>query len=336
MVTIRMIAKECGCSPATVSKALNGAEDVNAETAQRIRKAASQMGYLPNAAARALKTSRSHIFGVLIADFTNSGLTHEFFSRILNSFKRRAEELGYDIFFLSDHLGSWASSYVEHARYRNCDGIFIATALFSDPDVSELAICGIPVVTLDYLYANCGAVHSDNLQGMRDLVSYVYSQGHRKIAFIHGEDTSVTRVRVAGFYRACRDLGLSIPEEYVLTALYHDPDASASATKKLLSLPDPPTCILYPDDISYIGGMNQIVDMGLQIPKDISAAGFDGIKIGQMLRPRLTTIHQDAELMGVKAAEELAKAAEEGKLYIPSQTTIPCRLLPGGTVGKIR
>ena len=123
MVTIKMIAQKCGYSVATVSKALNGAPDISAETAEFIRKTAGEMGYMPNSAARALKTTRTHNFGVLFEDNTNSGLTHEFFSHILESFKHRAEELGYDISFISDHLGGRDISYTEHARYRSCDGV---------------------------------------------------------------------------------------------------------------------------------------------------------------------------------------------------------------------
>lgn len=335
MVTIRMIAKKCNCSTATVSKALNGAPDVSAETAERIRKVAQEMGYMPNAAARALKTSRSHAFGVFYEDATNSGLTHEFFSRILNSFKRRSEELGYDICFISDRLGGREISYTEHARYRRCDGVLILSGEFTDPGILELMASEIPSLAIDFIHDNCGSVQSDNLQGMKDLLTYIYNRGHRKIAFIHGEDTAVSRVRVAGFYRTCRELGLEIPEEYVISGFYHDPTTSGRLTRQLLELPEPPTCILYPDDISYIGGMNEIEKMGLSIPEDISTAGYDGIHISQILRPRLTTLHQDAELMGIRAAEELARAVEEGKLYIPDRIMVSGELYPGGTVKEI-
>ena len=336
MVTIRMIAQRCGCSTATVSKALNGAPDVSSETAERIRATASEMGYMPNAAARALKTSRSYSFGVLFEDATNSGLTHEFFSRILESFKHRAEELGYDICFISDRLGGREISYTEHARYRNCDGVLIASVDFSDPGVVELMNSGIPVLTIDYIHDNCGSVQSDNLQGIRDLVQYVHSMGHRKIAFVHGEETAVTKLRIAGFYRTCRELGLEIPGEYVVAACYHDSAASAEATQKLLALKERPTCILYPDDISYLGGLNELEKQGLSVPEDISTAGYDGIKLSQILRPRLTTLYQDGEQMGTLAAEELARAVEEGKLYIPGRVVVPGKVLPGRTVREVK
>lgn len=335
MVTIKMIANKCGYSAATVSKALNGAPDISTETAEFIRSVASEMGYTPNAAARALKTTRTNNFGVLFEDDTNSGLTHEFFSHILNSFKHRAEELGYDISFISDRLGGWDVSYLEHARYRNYDGVVIASVDYTQPAVCDLVNSGIPVVTIDYEFNNCGSVLSDNVSGMRDLVTYVYELGHRKIAFIHGENTAVSRHRIASFYRTCKDLGIEVPDEYVINGHFHDPGCSSAATRQLMELKNRPTCILYPDDISYIGGMNELERMGLSIPDDISVAGYDGILLGQLLRPRLTTVQQNAELMGTSAADELVRAVEEGKFYIPQRIMIPGKVLPGETVKAI-
>lgn len=332
MVTIKMIAKECGYSVATVSKALNDAPDISAETRDRIRKVASEMGYMPNAAARMLKTSRSYNFGVLFEDQANRGLTHMFFSQILNSFKHRAEELGYDISFISDRMGGREISYTEHARYRNCDGVIIASVDYTEHAVVDLVNSGIPVVTIDYVFDNCASVLSDNIGGMAELVKYVYSKGHRKIAFAHGEDTAVTRQRIASFCRTCKELGLEVKEEYLVQSVYLNGLAAEKATRKLLELPDPPTCILYPDDTAYLGALNELERMGLSIPKDVSAAGYDGIDMIQMLHPRLTTMKQDAETMGILAAEELARAVEEGRSYIPNRCVVPGKLLVGETV----
>ena len=211
MVTIKMIAKECGYSVATVSKALNDAPDVSVQTRERIRKVAESMGYTSNSAARILKTGRSYNFGILLEDAANLGLTHSFFSQIVNGFKRVAEKQGYDILFISDGLGGKEMSYLEHARYRSCDGILIATADYTDQAVMELVNNGIPVVTIDRVFDSCGSVASDNKKGISDLVHYVYEKGHRRIAFIHGEDCAVTKVRIASFCRTCQELGMDVP-----------------------------------------------------------------------------------------------------------------------------
>ena len=335
MVTIKAIAERCGCSPATVSKALNGAPDVGHEMVRKIRAAAAEMGYIPNAAARALKTARTYSFGVLFKENSQAGLAHEFFSLMLNGFKSRAEELGYDISFVSSRLGSREVTYTEQARYRNYDGVAIITAIFDEPQVRELAESGIPTVTVDYEYNGCGCVLSDNVRGMRDLVEYVYSMGHRRIAFIHGENTAVTRARVAGFYRTCAQLGISVPAGYVQPAVFHGPEASGEATRRLMALEERPTCILYPDDVSYLGGLKAVEEMGLSIPEDVSAAGYDGVVMSQLLHPRLTTLRQEAALLGVKAAEELARAVSEGKSYLPGRVVIAGELIPGETVRRL-
>lgn len=333
MVTLKMLAKECGVSVATVSKALNGASDISAETAMRIQRAAAQMGYTPCAAARYLKTSRSHNIGVIFSDGTNSGLTHEHFAYVLNSFKHRAEELKYDITLISDQPGPWGSDYVSHVRFRNCDGVAVLVADNAAPVAQELIRSGVPVVSLDYHFDNCSCIESDNVSGMRTLVEYVHSQGHRKIAVIFGEDMVVTRIRMSSFFNTCTKLGLDIPEEYICYGRYHDGDDSARHTRRLMELPDPPTCILYPDDFSYFGGKQALEDMCLSVPEDVSAAGYDGISIGKVIS--LTTVQQDTEAIGIAAAEELARAVEEGRGYLPRTQVIPCSLITGATVRKI-
>ena len=97
MVSLKDIAKECGVSTATVSKALNGQHDIGEETKARVRETAERMGYFPNAAARALKTNRSYNVGVLFQEEAGSGLTHEYFSGVLNGIKVQVEKMGYDV-----------------------------------------------------------------------------------------------------------------------------------------------------------------------------------------------------------------------------------------------
>ncbi|MEG1390778.1 MAG: LacI family DNA-binding transcriptional regulator [Angelakisella sp.] len=335
MVTIKQIAEACGVSVASVSKALNHATDISVETAERIRVTAHEMGYFPNAAARLLKTSRSNNIGVLFVDGTSSGLTHEYFSSILNSFKEEAEQSGYDITFISRNMGGRKMSYLEHCRSRGCDGVMIASVDFSNPSVAELVASNIPVVTIDYLFDNCGAILSDNVQSMNDLVRYIYGKGHRRIAFVHGEDTAVTRNRLASFYKTSRDLGLDIPDEHVIKGAYHDPRASGLATRQLLDLSKRPTCILYPDDFSYIGGMNEIERQGLSIPDDISVVGYDGIYLGRVLRPKLTTLRQDSDAIGIQAARLLVEAIESPRTYIPKRVVIPGMVWEGDTVKQL-
>jgi LacI family transcriptional regulator len=335
MVTIKDISKKCGVSSATVSKALNGYRDIGEETAELIRRAAKEMGYLPNATARALKTNRSNNIGVLFIDKMQSGLAHEYFSSVLNSLKVEAERLGFDITFISQNIGEFEMSYIEHCKYRNVDGVVIACVNFDDPSVIELVKSDIPIVTIDHVFDNRTAILSDNVNGIRDLVSFAYECGHRNIAMIHGERTSVTLKRLAGFYGTCSELEVRIPQEYVKQALFHDPESSALATRELLALPEKPTCILYPDDFSFIGGRNELEREGLSIPFDISVAGFDGIYLSQVLRPKLTSWRQDTGSIGRRAAEKLIEIIKHPKTYTPQQIVVPGQLIEGETMRNI-
>ena len=336
MVTLKDISIECGVSQATVSKALNGLPDIAEETAHHIRTVAKKMGYLPNATARALKLGSSHNIGILFVDKTSCGLKHEYFSEILNSLKVEAERLGYDITFISKDIGQFSMDYYQHTKYRNCDGVVIASVDFKDPDVVRLVESEIPTVTLDYTFDSRSSVLSDNVGGMQEIVRYVYKNGHRRIAFIHGEDTSVTQKRIASFFKTCSELGVRIPESYVRTAIYHDPRSSGLATRDLLALPERPTCILYPDDFSFVGGMNELERQGLSIPDDMSVVGYDGILLSQVLRPKLTTFRQDAETMGRRAAALLIEQIEKPKSWIPQLVTVSGELLEGHSVKPIQ
>ncbi len=336
MVTIKDISRRCGVSQATVSKALNGYDDVSAETRELVQRTAREMNYLPNAAARQLKTNSSNNIGVLFVDDTMSGLTHEYFSKILNSIKEEAERLGYDITFISQNLGKRQLSFLEHCRYRKCDGVVIACVDFESSSVRELIRSEVPVITIDYSYDNTSSVHSDNVEGAYELTSYLIDKGHRRIAFIHGELTSVTRKRILGYYRALDEHGIMIPDDYLVEGRFHDPDAARECTKYLMDLPEPPTAILFPDDYAYLGGMAELEKRNLQVPDDISVVGYDGIPLSQVLRPRLTTWYQDAETIGKDAARKLIETIEHSKICDVEQIKVSGKLLAGQSVKEIQ
>ena len=206
---------------------------------------------------------------------------------------------------------------------------------FQNDAVIELVKSEFPTVTIDYSFNNCSSVISDNVEGVYELTSYLIGKGHRKIAFIHGETTSVTQKRMVGFYRACEANGIEVPDEYIVEGRYHDPKTSAELTAYLMGMEDPPTAIMYPDDYSYIGGLGQLEKMNLSVPEDISVAGYDGINLSQVLRPRLTTYYQDAEMIGRTSAKKLIESIENHKTCINEQIMVSGRLLEGKSVKQI-
>ena len=138
MVSMKDIAKACGVSVATVSKALSGQPDIGEQTRELICKTADSLGYMTNSAARALKTNRTYNIGVLFVDGRRSGLAHEYFSSMLESLKVEAERNGYDITFINRNVGAKATTYLQHCQYRGVDGVVIASVDFDDPQVLEL------------------------------------------------------------------------------------------------------------------------------------------------------------------------------------------------------
>lgn len=337
MVSLKDISKACGVSVATVSKALNDHSDISQETKKHVREVAERLGYRPNAAAQALKTNRTNNIGVLFVDEANSGLTHDYFNHVLDSFKRKAEDSGFDITFINGAKNRLNNmSYLSHAIYRGFDGVMIACVDFSDPQVGELIASSIPVVTIDHLFNNRITIVSDNVKGMRELTSYVYEQGHRKIAYIHGLESAVTQSRLSSFYRTLQGYGVTVPDEYVVTSPYRDTDAAFATTNRLLDLPDPPTCIFYPDDFAAFGGINAIRQRGLRIPEDVSVVGYDGIEIARRISPVLTTIVQDTVKIGSLAASKLIDLINNPKGTLIEQIVVEGRLEKGESVAKIQ
>lgn len=336
MPSIKDIAKICGVSVATVSKALNDKADIGEETKKKIKEVAREMGYFPQYYARAIRMNKSFNIGVLFMDEAMSGLTHDYFANILNSFKVTAESKGYDITFINSSKNlKKGKTYLEHCRYRGVDGVVIACIHFENPEVIELLESNIPVVTVDHKFNGRIAVLSNNFVGMRELVEYIISMGHEKIAYISGDDTSVTTQRLESFRKTMKAHGLETPEEYLVSSEYRNLKKAGKYTKQLLELPEPPTCIIYADDYSAVGGIEQIHAMGRNIPEDISVAGFDDIFIASQLRPRLTTVFQDTEKIGRKAAEKLIALIEK-KTVSMKPVVVNTELREGASIKKIK
>lgn len=335
MISIKDIAGECGVSIATVSKALNNHKDVSEATKQLVRDTAKRLGYLPNSQARALKTNKTYNIGVLLVENADSGLEHSYFSSVLNSFKREAEKHGYDITFISSNVGELDVTYYEHCLYRNVDGVFIACGDFYSDNVRSLLDSPLPLVTVDYVSDKKPSVVSDNVKGMGDLVRYVSGKGHKKIAYIYGDVSDVTKARIKGYKEALEQLGLTYRDEYMVQGKYLDPVKTERVITELLKLPDPPTCIILPDDFSAVGAMNALEEMGMSVPDDISIAGYDGILLSRVLRPKLTTIKQDTERLGREAARLLISLMRKEISADTPPVVIPGYILEGDSVKEL-
>lgn len=336
MVSMKDISAVCGVSVATVSKALNDQNDIGKETKRRIRQVAEEMGYFPNTAAKMLKTNRAYNMGVLFNDEDYSGLTHDYYAYVLDSLKRTVEAKGYDITFVntSRHRAG-AMSYLEHCKSRGFDGVAIVCTDFYSPEILRLVRSGIPTVTLDHLFNNVCAVMSNNVQGMQDLLTYIYKKGHRRIAYIHGADSAVTQSRLSSFYRTAGRLGLTVPDEYIRMSPYRDTKGAYRETMSALDLEKPPTCILYPDDFSSFGGYNAIKARDMRVPDDISIAGYDGIRVARHIEPTLTTSWQDTAELGRQVGEKLISLIEYPKTTLIETIVVEGNVFEGNSVAEI-
>ncbi len=333
-VTIKDVARNCGLSISTVSKVFNGYPDISDATRRQVMEAAREIGYKPNALARALKTNRSYNLGVLFVDDNISGLTHPFFAAVLNAFKEESERQGYDITFINHNIGTMEMTYLEHCRYRNVDGVCLACVDFYSAEVVELIRSDIPCVTIDHMFSNHPSIISDNLNGIHMLVDRAVALGHRRIAYVHGQRNSlVTDNRIRGFHRAMEYHGLAVPEGYVRPGRYDDPESIRPHIEALMALQDRPTCVLMPDDAAYISALEAVRALGLRVPEDVSLAGYDGIRAMQAVHPRLTTVRQDSDAMGREAAKRLIDHIVHPATALCDPVLIPSELLEGESMG---
>ncbi len=278
-----------------------------------------------------------HNLGILYQEESDKGLAHPFFVLILNAFKDEAEARGYDVTFINRPVEGDPATLPEQCRRRGVDGVCLVCGDFSSPRIKELAKSGIPCVSVDHIFKGLPAVLSDNETGLQKLLEYAISMGHRRIAFVHGHNNSiVTRTRIDQFNNTMAYHDLPVLPGYVAEGRYHDIGLTRRLVCELLRLQERPTCILLPDDMTYLGAQEAARELGLRIPEDISFAGYDGIPLTQMLTPRLTTIRQDSGSMGRVAAQKLIDLIERPDTASRKPRVFPVELVEGGTIARVR
>ncbi|MFF2019154.1 LacI family DNA-binding transcriptional regulator [Paenibacillus sp. NPDC058177] len=312
MTTIYDIAKRTGYSPTTVSKVFNNYSDVREKTRQDILRTAREMGYVPNAHARTLTTKKSWTIGVLFVESTGAGIRHPFFSAVIESFKQVAVAKGYALMFISKDVGGKQSGYLENCRIRGVDGVVVFLSDYEDPYFQELLDSDIPTVVLDYETPESHTVCSDNWSGAVQAVEYLAGLGHRRIAHISGGvNTTPGSRRQEGYEAAMLQQKLDLRDSYIVTGAYYSMESGYNAMLELLRLPEPPTAVFASGDLLAFGAVKAAQDSGLAVPGDISVMGYDDIELARYVTPALTTVRQDTELLGSRAAEILLAAIDK-------------------------
>ena len=303
-MTIKDIAKKAGVSVATVSKVINGYDDIGEATTAKVLKIIKENNYRPNANAQSLRTNKSFLVGLFFKDHQDSGVKHPFFRGIISGLEERLLENNYDMILFS---ANWEDqfSYLEKCEFRNVDGAILMGMPKDDPKLPELLKAKIPSVFIDLDISDQSASYiiSDNENGARRAVRHLAELGHKKIAIIEGEQITIpTQKRLAGYKAELKAQKLEIRDEWIIQGRF-SVDGGYKAMKEILALKEQPTAIFCMGDEIAVGAMQLIKEVGLSVPEDFSIVGFDDIEISQYLNPALTTIRQKKEEMGIEAAE---------------------------------
>lgn len=318
MVTIYDIAKKCNCSYTTVSKVFNNTGAISEKKKKEIFAAAKELGYIPNSTARSLATKKSNIIGVILHNFEDRGITHELFSRILNSFRIEAEKNGYDILLISQNH----ESYLMSCKSRAIDGVFVMCCDYSLEKSKELMNGEIPFVCFDNNDVP-NSVQSNNKEAIAGMVDYLVSKGHRNIIYINPDDDApVTRSRLEGYMLGLERNNIKFDPRFVQKGSYFHEGASKLNVENVINSGIDFTAIMFPDDYSAIGAAKYLKQYEKEKGIKISYTGFDGVEVTEILASSVTTIKQNTELIGETAAKILLNEIEGKKTkkatYIPT------------------
>ena len=334
-MTIRDVARVAKVHPGTVSRALNAETRslVNEETAERVLRAAEELGYRPNPIARGLKTNRSYTIGVLIPDITNP-----LFPPILRGIEDRLGEAGYTSLIVNtDNDADRERSHIEAMRARQVDGFISATARLDRELLAEAAAAGTPLVLVNRSLedGSVPAVTVDDAFGIRLAVDHITGLGHKRVGHVSGpQNLSTGHRRYLGFVEAMTDAGLEVQREHVRFSKWFTEDEGARVCAELLDAAGDLTAIVAANDLLALGCYDTLEERGLRCPEDISIVGFNDMPFVDRLRPALSTVripHREignvaAELMLERLADDSRSAREillEPTLVVRGSTMAP-------------
>jgi DNA-binding LacI/PurR family transcriptional regulator len=318
-MSIHLVAREAGVSVATVSRAFNRPQTVREETRQRVASAARRVDYRPNASARTLRTQRSRVLGVVLPTLLNP-----VFAECLQGIAAAARAGGYAIvpmtteYRLADEL---------HAvRALRAAGVDAVVLVVSNPATSaalrQLKSDGLRYVLAYNRHDRHPCVGVDGVAAVAEAVARLAALGHRRIAMVSGERAASDRAqqRYRGFLQGMATAGrkpLSLIEVPFV-------EAAVEQIATALARPRRATALLCSNDLLAIRAMRAAHRCGLDVPRDLSVVGFDGIALGEDLTPALSTITQPNHAIGQRSVELLIAAlAADRPLDATSSVLLP-------------
>ena len=304
MATIKDVAAIAGISYTTVSHVLNRTRPVSDEVRKKVEAAIEQLNYVPSAVARSLKAKATATIGLLIPNGINP-----YFAELARGIEDYCERNGFCVILCnSDDNPDKQRNYLRVLLEKRVDGLIVSSVGGGDSLVEGLSTVRTPMVIVDRDLENVTAdlVRIDHELGAYLATSHLLSLGHRHVACICGPaETSVARMRLAGYRRAMQEAAIEVPERWIVESDFTGPSGYQAAGKLLSD--DRPTAIFAANDMVGIGVLRAAAERNVRVPADLSVIGFDDIQMSQYVYPALTTVGQSILQLGERAAELLLR-----------------------------
>lgn len=293
MVVLRDVAEAAGVSTATASNVFTGTKLVSSEVAKRVLQAARELGYVPNRAARNLRTGRSRTLGLLVPDLANP-----FFPALVRSLERSARAQGYALLVMDAGDEPTAEDEALKILSSYCvDGL-----LWVPVANRALSPLPFPVVTIDRPVDNYDAVCANHRQGGALIAAYAAALGHCRVGLLSGPcDLSSAKERRDGLLEAAQGVLEVVWQLEVPFAQHLPPDADE------LLLRGECTLIICANDAVAVGAIRVLREGRVHVPNDVSIVGFDNVAWAAFVEPALSTVEQPLEQMGCEAVELLLR-----------------------------
>jgi len=320
---IKKIAELAQTSKSSVSRVISNNGYVSADVRERVEKAIASLNYRPNAGARTLRGSPSRLVGVLLPS-----LDVPFFGILAHSIEQAFFALGYQTFICSTaESQDREQAYVGMLLAQRIDGVIIASSRQDVDPFAALKSRKIPIVAIDRPMPGLTdvCVHVDNHYGGMLLANHLMDFGHRDIAIIcTPRHTEPMIQRVKGISNALKQRGIKPAQ--IVYANEHSLGAGRRLAMKLLQKSIRPTAIIGTSDTAAIGAMHAAVDLGINLPNELSIAGFDDIPEASYVLPRLTTVSQPTRKIGERAVHRLHQMMT-GESELAVEDKLPLRLI---------
>jgi DNA-binding LacI/PurR family transcriptional regulator len=307
-VTLRDVAERVGVTPAAVSMALSGSPRISASTAERVKAAAAELGYVPSSAAKALRSQRSGAIALIVPNSTQHVFGHSYFMHVLTGVSSAANERDAQVLVsTSASEASGLTAYERVMRSRTADGALVTSAAIGDRNIERLAASGLPVVLLGNYpdLPDASSVGWDDLSASRMVTEHlIVDHGKRRLLHVTGPLDHQTSVdRREGFLQAVRAHGQEIDAAVVEGDFSEDSGAAALDGTSFGDAGH--DGIVFANDDMAFGGLQALRRKGLRSPEDVAIVGFDDFGLSRTTDPGITTVHVPAEELARIAAERL-------------------------------